>query len=125
MPTDVSANVHLVERFAEAFNRRDLDSLLALCHQDIEVNSPAGSLHGHDGARQWALKQWEGSTPVEVATDRITEAGDDRVVQHGHLLFRWAETGELAQDVPVKAEFTIAEGLVIRWEAGPTDDFTG
>jgi limonene-1,2-epoxide hydrolase len=114
-------NVELVERFADAFDRRDLDSLLELCHADIEVHSPAGTLLGHEGARQWAIKQWEGDTPVEVATDHIEEAGDDRVLQHGRLLFRWAESGELAQEAPIRAEFTISDGSVIRWEGGLTD----
>jgi ketosteroid isomerase-like protein len=83
MPTDVSANVQNVERFAEAFNRGDLDSLLALCHQDIEVK-----LSGRQLARPRRRPPVDdqvvgGQHAVEVATDRITEAGDSRVVQQG------------------------------------------
>jgi len=36
-------NVELVEQFADAFNRRDLDSLLGLCHADIALHTPAGT----------------------------------------------------------------------------------
>jgi hypothetical protein len=122
MPPGASANVELVERFADAFNRRDLDSLLALCHAEIELDTPAGALRGHGGARRWALKQWQGDTPVEVATDRIEDAEGGRVVQHGRLLFRWAESGGLAQEMAIRAEFTIADGIVVRWAGGPTDD---
>jgi hypothetical protein len=122
MPSGASANVQLVERFADAFNRRDLDSLLALCHAEIELDTPAGTLRGHDGARRWALKHWQGDTPAEVAADRIEDAEEDRVVQHGRLLFRWAETGELAQEMAIRAEFTIADGIVVRWSGGPVDD---
>jgi limonene-1,2-epoxide hydrolase len=121
MASGGSANVELVEQFADAINRRDLESFLALCHDDIELDSPAGTLRGHEGARQWATKQWEGKTPVEVATDRLEETGDGRVVHHGRLVFRWAETGELAQEMPIRAEFTIADGRVIRWTGGPVD----
>ena len=74
---------------------------------------------GHDGVRQWAIKQWEGTTPVEVATERLEETDDGRVVQHVRLLVRWAETGELAQEVAIRAEFTIADGTVVRWTGGP------
>jgi limonene-1,2-epoxide hydrolase len=123
MPPGGSTDVELVERFVDAFNRRDMEALLALCDVEIELYSPAGPLRGHEGVRRWAIKQWEGSTPVEAAIDRLEEADDGRVVEHGRLLFRWAETGELAQEVPVRAEFTIADGKVVRWEGGPTDGF--
>ena len=122
MQPDASANVELVEQFSDAFNRRDLESLLSLCHAEIELDGPAGTLRGHEGARQWAIKQWEGNTPVEVAIDRLEETDDGRVVHHGRLLFRWAETGELAQEVAIRAEFTIADGTVVRWMGGPVDD---
>lgn len=71
----------------------------------------------------WASKQWEGNTPVEVATDRLEETAGGRVVHHGRLLFRWAETGELAQEVAIRAEFTISDGTVVRWTGGPADDY--
>jgi limonene-1,2-epoxide hydrolase len=122
MESDASANVELVERFSGAFNRRDLESLLALCHAEIELDSPAGTFRGLDGARQWATKQWEGNTPVEVAIDRLEVSDDGRVVHHGRLLFRWAETGELAQEAAIRAEFTIADGTVVRWTGGPAED---
>jgi hypothetical protein len=122
MEPDGSANVELVEQFSDAFNRRDLESLLALCHAQIELDSPAGTFRGHEGARQWATKQWEGNTPVEVAIDRLEETDHGRVVHHGRLLFRWAETGELAQEAAIRAEFTIADGTVVRWTGGPAED---
>ena len=115
-------NIAFVEQFADTFNGRDLDSLLALCHADIELHTPAGTFRGHEGVRKWARKQWTGSTPVEVATDRIVQAGDDLVVHHCRLLFRWSDSGEVAQAVPVRAEFTISGGRLMRWQGAPTDN---
>ena len=55
-------NVELLYRAHDAFNRRDLDALLALCDPDVEFNSArmlvegGGDYHGHDGVRDW----WDG-----------------------------------------------------------------
>jgi limonene-1,2-epoxide hydrolase len=117
----MSAAVELVEQFVDAFNRRDLDRLLQLCHPEIELASPNGdALRGHEGAARWAAKQWNGNTPAEVETDLIEEHGSDGV-HHARLIFRWRETGEVAVSVPVRAVFTLDAGRVARWEGGPTD----
>jgi hypothetical protein len=43
----------------DAFNRRDLDALLALLDEEVEsvsrIVAIEGGLHGHEGARKW----WE------------------------------------------------------------------
>ena len=50
-------NVELARRAYEAFNRRDLGSLLAL--MDVEADlipqlaAMEGDFHGHDGIRRW------------------------------------------------------------------------
>jgi ketosteroid isomerase-like protein len=52
-------NVELLRRFNAAFNRRDLDALLALCDPEVEVVSLRMDLEGghpfqgHDGVRSW------------------------------------------------------------------------
>jgi ketosteroid isomerase-like protein len=52
-------NVELLRRFHAAFNRRDLDALLALHDPDVEVVSLRMGLEGghpfqgHDGVRSW------------------------------------------------------------------------
>ena len=49
-------NVELAYRAAEAFNRRDLDAVLALMDDDVEAIPRGarmeGSYHGHDGIRR-------------------------------------------------------------------------
>jgi ketosteroid isomerase-like protein len=54
-------NVELHRRLIEAYNRRDTDAFIALCHPRIEVHSafatPGGSdYNGHDGVRRWHRK---------------------------------------------------------------------
>ena len=52
-------NVELAQQSVDAFNRRDLDALLALMEEDVEgvppLASMEGNYHGHAGIRRW----WE------------------------------------------------------------------
>jgi ketosteroid isomerase-like protein len=52
-------NVERLRQALDAFNRRDLDAILALVDDDVEYLPRAaameGSHHGHDGIRRW----WE------------------------------------------------------------------
>ena len=49
--------VELHRRVLDAFNRRDLDGVLALMDGNVEANSQLvaieGGYHGHDGIRRW------------------------------------------------------------------------
>jgi ketosteroid isomerase-like protein len=53
-------NVELLHRAYDAFNRRDLDALLALCDPDVEFISYTMQVErgdpyrGHDGVRSWS-----------------------------------------------------------------------
>jgi ketosteroid isomerase-like protein len=51
-------NVELMRRFADAWNSRDIETIVACCDPDIEVHSAFSALgvgvyHGHDGVRDW------------------------------------------------------------------------
>jgi ketosteroid isomerase-like protein len=69
-------NVELAYRAVDAFNRRDLDALLALTDDDVEVFSllvpMEGGFHGHDGVRRW----WE--SLLDVWPDYYAEIVDVR-----------------------------------------------
>jgi ketosteroid isomerase-like protein len=73
-------NVELAYRAVEAFNRRDLDALLALMDDDVEVVSRIvvfeGGLRGHDGVRRW-WQNWLDTWPdYEVEVVEVRDAGD-------------------------------------------------
>jgi len=48
-------NGELHRRVVEAFNKRDVDGIVALCDPQIELNSAVtvSVYHGHDGVRRW------------------------------------------------------------------------
>ncbi len=86
-------NVELVRRAFEAFNRRDIESYLALCDPDIEYFSHlvelegGGPYRGHDGIRSW----WEGllavSSDFRAEIEEVRDLGEVTVTRqraHGH-----------------------------------------
>jgi ketosteroid isomerase-like protein len=85
MATRQQGNVDRVRRGIDAFNRGDLDGVLAILQDDVEIySSPAlanpGTYRGHDGYRQWAgqwLEAWEG---LRMDIERIEPVGERRVV---------------------------------------------
>jgi ketosteroid isomerase-like protein len=73
-------NVELVRRALDAFNRRDLDAMLALADDELEAVPLAavmdGSYHGHEGMRRW-VESWVGAFPdwkIEVV--EVRDLGD-------------------------------------------------
>ena len=69
-----SQNVEFHRRIYAAFNARDADALVALCHPSIEVQSVFAAVsgdvyHGHDGVRRWQRElseAWGGEIRVEA-----------------------------------------------------------
>ena len=83
--------VELRYRAADAFNRHDLDALLALCDPDVVfisrhlgLEAGGGTHHGHDGVRSW----WESLLGIfpDFSTElaEVRDLGDVTVTQH-HL----------------------------------------
>jgi ketosteroid isomerase-like protein len=68
-------NVELTHRATDAFNRRDLDALLAVMDDDVEIVPRAvameGRYHGHEGVLRWqqnlydVFPDWH-AEPLEV-----------------------------------------------------------
>ena len=73
-------NVELFYRSVEAFNRRDLDAVLALMDDDVEIESRIvvieGGLRGHDGTRRW-WQNWLDTWPdYKVEVLEVRDIGD-------------------------------------------------
>jgi RNA polymerase sigma-70 factor (ECF subfamily) len=66
------AQSELLDRYVDAFERYDIDALMALCHQDVTLSMPPYALwlRGHDSIRAWLLGRGcgcRGSRLVPVA----------------------------------------------------------
>jgi ketosteroid isomerase-like protein len=104
-------NVELAYRVQDAFNRRDLDAFLALCHPDLELYSRlvdlegGGPYRGYEGVRSWWEKLLAFSPDLRPEIEEARDLGDvtlGRVRQRGH---------SAEGDVPMEQ----TQWIVIEW----------
>jgi ketosteroid isomerase-like protein len=73
-------NVELTLRCVDAFNRRDLDALLALMDEDVKgvapLSSMEGDYQGHAGVRRWWESLFEGLPDFTVEVVEVRDLGD-------------------------------------------------
>jgi ketosteroid isomerase-like protein len=79
------ANVELVRRAFEAFNRRDRDAFLALMADDVEAESRLaafeGGYHGHEGTMRWWDSVLETFPDYAPQIEEARDLGDATVVR--------------------------------------------
>lgn len=100
--SDSQANVELLRRVLDAFNRDDVDAVIAGFDDDCEIleppempDSPAVGYRGHAGIREW-MGNLRGVTDARFEARRIEPGGDC-------LLCELASTGlGQASGVPVE-----------------------
>jgi ketosteroid isomerase-like protein len=73
-------NLELAHRMVDAFNRRDLDALLALMDDDVEGAPPLASMegnyHGHAGIRRWWESLFSGLPDFTIEVVEARDLGD-------------------------------------------------
>jgi ketosteroid isomerase-like protein len=76
--------VEIIERFIDAFSRRDEPALLELAHPDLEFTSliveVEGGFHGHAGARRYLQELYATFPDFHVVAADIRPIGDDAIV---------------------------------------------
>ncbi len=117
-------NKRVVERFAEEWNKGNVEGALALAADNIVDHNPMpGQLPGKEGMRQ-ALVSFKKTFPdIKLNNDFVIAEGD-RVVDHG--VARGTHQGDLmgipASNKPVSIEYTdiyrVANGKIVEmWHA--------
>jgi ketosteroid isomerase-like protein len=115
--------VKLSLRAFQAFNKRDLDAVLADVHDDVEafprLAAVEGGYRGHEGVRRW-WAQLLGTFPdFHVEVLEVRDLGDF-VVLALRVSGRGAES-----DTPLDAAFwhvnQFRDGKVIRWHVYTTE----
>ncbi len=113
------ANVDIIRRLHEAWNRDESPIDLGLLSPDIEyVNSPEalepGTRRGHEGWRQAMRKLFESYESVAIDVERVIDLGD-RVLVLGLFRSRGRESGmDLA--TPQGYLWTLRDGQAVRME---------
>ena len=84
-------NVDLALRLYELFNRRDLDAVLALMHDEVEIEPRLGALEGdyrgHEGVRRWWSNLLDSLPDYTAEVEELHDLGDmtlGRIRGRGH-----------------------------------------
>lgn len=119
---ELSAEV-LGRRFVDAFNRRDADALVALCHPELEFQPTVlvgqrAIYHGHEGLRHW-LEQVIASGATHEARVRTVRALDDERLA---LLTEVCLDGDVVS--PSAMVVRVKDGLIVHAKAYLSDEQT-
>ena len=108
----------------KAFNERDIDSVLAAMHPDVDWPNgmEGGRVHGRRGVREYWTRQWSVINP-KVDPVHFEEDALGRVVTDVHQVVRNLE-GAILIDQMVRHAYVIEGGLIKRMDilesASPT-----
>jgi signal transduction histidine kinase/ketosteroid isomerase-like protein len=76
----------LVERYLRTFNARDFDAWVELFHDDVEIRSDAGPLHGRAAVRAFVEETTRAFPGVQAELDRIVAETAERIVVEYRLV---------------------------------------
>jgi ketosteroid isomerase-like protein len=112
-------NVEVVRSVIDAWNRRDIERLMALAAPQIEyVNAPdavePGTRRGRDGVAAVAQSQWESLPGGRQELDRLHDRGDE-IISAGRIS-RLMPGSDARIENPVLLSWTIKNGRVTRIE---------
>jgi len=114
----VSGIVDVVRRSNDAFNRRDIDGVVALSDPEIEVEDipalpEAQAFRGHEGLRELLALNWEPWEAVVVEAERLIEVDDETVLMLTRNRWTVRESGvEIVQERA--SIFTVRGGKITR-----------
>jgi ketosteroid isomerase-like protein len=115
-----TGGVELLERIYEAWNRRDIEAVVALMHPDLVVHLSGDFpgmpdvLHGREGVRRFFELFGEVWETLEVKPERYEDLGDRTVA-----LLRFVGRAHAGMTVEREAAHTVwlEDGLVVRLDA--------
>jgi ketosteroid isomerase-like protein len=112
-------NVELAHRSIDAFNRRDLDALLALMHDEVEGAPPLASIeghyHGHAGIRRWWESLFSGLPDFTIEVVEVRDLGDLTVAVLRNRAQGAVSHAPVEQQLWLVAEWR--DGKVIWWQS--------
>ena len=102
----------ILEKAYAAFNARDIDAVLAAMHADVDWPNgmEGGSVHGHEGVRDYWTRQWRMIDP-HVEPLRFEADEDGRTVAHVRQVVRDLN-GNVVADGMVQHVYSMQDGLV-------------
>jgi hypothetical protein len=114
----------IIEQAYTAFNKRDIDGVLALMTQDVSwpKASEGGKVVGKEEVRAYWTRQWNEFDP-HVEPLAITEEDGGKTRVRVHQLVKSLE-GNVLSDTEVLHIFTVKGGLIAAMDLGDEADTT-
>ncbi len=102
----------MLKRVYEAFNARDIDTVLASMQPDVDWPNgwEGGRVSGHSGVRDYWSRQWAVIDP-RVEPVAFHDEGPDRIAVDVHAVIR-DHDGKLLDDHMVQHVYSIEDGLI-------------
>lgn len=112
----ISKERELLTFVYEAFNRRDLDPILALMHPEVEWPNgmEGGWVRGHEAVRAYWIRQW-GMLDPHVVPVRFETNAEGAIVVDVHQVVRDLN-GKVLLDRDVKHVYLILNGVIQRMD---------
>lgn len=105
-------HAQLIDRFYEAFARKDADDMVACYHADVVFSDPVfGELRGERAKAMWRMLCTR-AKDLELEHSRVV-ADDDRGSAHWEARYTFTGTGRKVHNI-IDAQFRFADGKIIR-----------
>ena len=113
---NISKDRELLVFVYDAFNRRDIDPILAVMYPQVEWPNgmEGGWVHGREGVRAYWTRQW-GTIDPHVEPVRFEADDQGRIVTEVHQVVRDL-SGNILLDRPVRHVYLIEDGLIRRMD---------
>jgi ketosteroid isomerase-like protein len=121
----MKSNRELLIAAYQAFNARDIDTILAMMHPHVDWPNgmEGGRVHGQDNVREYWTRQW-GILDPHVEPVSIEDDEAERSVARVHQIVRDL-AGNLVVDQFVEHVYTIRDGLIERMDIREADTKPG
>lgn len=111
----MAANIEVVERLLGALRDRDEAAVAAELHPEVEARGHRGPKRGIAEVVAWAKPTVDGHLVSSVEVDEVREIGEGWVAVGARRLWRWSETGDLADEEPFGVLYRVRDGKVVGW----------
>ena len=113
---DISKERDLLIFIYDAFNRRDIDPILAVMHPQVEWPNgmEGGWVHGREGVRAYWTRQW-GVVDPHVEPVRFDADDQGRIITEVRQIVRDL-SGNILLERSVQHVYLIQDGLILRMD---------
>jgi uncharacterized protein YndB with AHSA1/START domain len=117
----MSSNQQLLQSLYEAFNNRELETIISVMHPDVKWANgvEGGFVYGRDAVREYWTNQYK-VIQVQLETLEFETDENNRNVVTVHQIVRDLQ-GNLLVDTTVQQIFTIESDSIILYEIGETE----